>query len=131
MNTRLRLRRVANSLLLLALPAVLAPGCATITGIVTGAPTGLVDAPAQLYRHNSDHFDRHPEYWVFNILIVAPLGFAVGPLVGLVKGVAADVRNLTGMNTLGEVYGAYGDPSIWRPYTFHFDEEQEEGLPGR
>lgn len=120
---RLRSRMLAPSLLLLALPVGLGTGCATITGIVTGAPTGLVDAPSQVYRHNSDDFDEHPEYWAFDILIVAPLGFVLGPVVGLVKGVAADVRNLTGKTPLEDVWGSYGDASIWRPWTFHFEED--------
>jgi hypothetical protein len=107
------------SALLAAAILTLAPGCATITGTATGWATGLVDAPAQNYRINRDAFDEHPEYWAPNVLIVAPVGLVLGSLLGLVKGVAMDVRWLLGQTEYGEVFAGYGRPSIWRPYTLH------------
>ena len=111
----------ALSLLLVVIVAQALCGCATVVGTLTGAETGLVDAPAQAYRHNSKKFDDHPEFWAVNVLIVAPLGFAFGTLAGLAKGVAADVRCLTGKTELRDVWGAYGGASIWRPYSFSFE----------
>ncbi len=117
----------ALSLLLVVIVAHAHCGCATVVGTLTGAETGLVDAPAQAYRNNSKKFDDHPEYWAFNVLIVAPLGFAFGTVAGLVKGVAADVRCLTGKTELHDVWGTYGGPSIWRPYSFSFEVDEGQG----
>ena len=104
----------------------LAPGCATVTGVVTGAPMGLVDAPSQVYYHGKKSFDEHPEYWTVNVLIIAPLGFVLGPVGGLVKGIAADMRCLTGQTSYGEVFGTYGQESVWRPWTIHIQDEDQE-----
>ena len=84
---------------------------------MTGAFTGLVDAPAQVYRHNRDNFDQRPIYWPFNIVFMAPLGFLAGPLVGFGKGIALDVECLQGKARLGRVFGRYDNESVWRPFT--------------
>lgn len=108
--------------LLLAVSLLLAshPGCASVTGLVTGALTGVVDAPAQVYRHNRGELDRHPEYWVFNVLIVGPLGFVAGPLVGFAKGVALDIEWLLDEIGYDDAFTTYKAPSVWRPYTIHW-----------
>jgi len=114
---------------LLATLLGITPGCATVTGIVTGAPMGLVDAPSQVYYHGKKSFDEHPEYWAINVLIIAPLGFALGPAAGLVKGIAADMRCLTGQTSYGEVFRSYGQERVWRPWTIHIGEEPAETAP--
>ena len=53
-----------------------ASSCATVTGACTGCVTGLVDAPAEVYRHNRQFFDEHPMQWPLNIVVVAPLGLS-------------------------------------------------------
>lgn len=112
--------------ILLALLLSLAPGCATITGVVTGAPTGLIDAPSQVYYNGKTEFEQHPEFWSVNVLIIAPLGLVLGPVAGLVKGIAADMRCLTGRTDYGEVFGTYGPESVWRPWTFHVEQQKKE-----
>lgn len=96
-------------------------GCATLTGLVTGAFTGAVDAPAQVYRYHRGDFARNPIYWPFNILFFVPLGIAFGPLAGMGKGIALDVETvILGKESYGEVFGTYREASIWRPYTIHW-----------
>ena len=92
-------------------------GCATITGTVTGAFTGAVDAPAETYRHNEEMFERYPILFGPDVLIMAPVGIVTGPLCGLGKGIALDVQWVMGDVEYGDVFGSYGETSIWRPYT--------------
>ena len=119
-----RLRAACLSLAFAATLALTAEGCAiaTLTGFATGALTGMVDAPAQVYRYNRGEFDRHPEWWSVNILGGVPVGFMAGPLVGLVKGIAIDVQwwLLDYPISYERVFGAYRDESIWRPFTIHW-----------
>ncbi|RMG15947.1 MAG: hypothetical protein D6731_07265 [Planctomycetota bacterium] len=115
-------RRPARALIALLLGAALfvQPGCAAFTGLLTGAFTGCVDAPMQVYRHNKSTMDHHPEYWAFNALFVGPLGFAAGPLVGFVKGLSVDLQWLLGRTRYGKAFGSYRSVSVWRPYTIHW-----------
>ncbi|MBL4844467.1 MAG: hypothetical protein JKY65_02980 [Planctomycetes bacterium] len=118
-----RRRRRQNAFAAVFLSAILigAPGCATLTGFVTGAFTGAVDAPAQIYRINKGTFDYHPEYWIFNILFFVPVGLVVGPLAGMVKGAALDIQwAFLDQASYGKAFGTYSKSSIWRPYTIHW-----------
>lgn len=116
-----RARICTRAALLLTLAALLPTGgCATMTGLVTGAFTGAVDAPAQVYRHNRGEMTRHPEYWIYDVLILGPIGFAAGPLAGLAKGFGLDMQWLLGQVEYKDVFGGYGRESIWRPYTIHW-----------
>ena len=96
------------------------PGCAAMTGMLTGAFTGAVDAPAQVYRYHRGEFDRHPELWVYNLLLFIPLGIAVGPLAGFAKGIGLDVQWLLNQLTYPKAFTTYKDESVWRPYTIHW-----------
>ena len=95
-------------------------GCAFFTGLVTGAFTGAVDAPAEVYRHHRGEFDRNPIYFAFDVIFFVPLGIAVGPLAGAGKGLALDVEWLIGKQKYSAVFGTYQEPSVWRPYTIHW-----------
>ena len=95
-------------------------GCATIMGTATGAFTGLVDGPAAVAAANEEAFRDHPEYWVLDVLVVAPLSAVVGPLAGFIKGVAIDVQWVRDELDYGEAFGTYRAPSIWRPWTLHW-----------
>ena len=95
-------------------------GCATLTGLTTGAFTGAVDAPAQVYRYNRGEFDRNPIFFAFDVLFFVPLGMAAGPLAGAGKGLAIDIEWLINKISYGPVFGSYNEPSIWRPYTIHW-----------
>ena len=101
-------------LCLLAIVAIL-PGCATVTGLTTGAFTGFVDLPNELIRINDFESDEGGT-WLLAI-VSAPVGFAVGPFYGFVKGVALDVSTLTGAVSLTDQFDSYGRSSIWRPYS--------------
>jgi hypothetical protein len=116
-----RRRRNAVAAVLLSGLMVLAPGCATITGLFSGAFTGAVDAPAQIYRHNRSTFDYHPEYWIFNILFFVPVGLVAGPIAGMAKGAALDIQwAFLDQASYGKAFGTYRKSSIWRPYTIHW-----------
>lgn len=116
-----RRRRNAVAAVLLSGLMVLAPGCATITGLLSGAFTGAVDAPAQVYRYNRSTFDYHPEYWIFNILFFVPVGLVAGPLAGMAKGAALDIQwAFLDQASYGKAFGTYRKSSIWRPYTIHW-----------
>lgn len=116
-----RRRRNAVAAVLLTGLMVLAPGCATITGLLSGAFTGAVDAPAQVYRYNRSTFDYHPEYWIFNILFFVPVGLVAGPLAGMAKGAALDIQwAFLDQASYGKAFGTYRKSSIWRPYTIHW-----------
>jgi hypothetical protein len=95
-------------------------GCATLTGLTTGAFTGAVDAPAEVYRYHRGEFERDPMFWAFDVMFFVPLGFAAGPLVGAGKGLALDTEWLVNKIGYGPVFGTYNEPSIWRPYTIHW-----------
>jgi hypothetical protein len=111
-----RVRRAAHALLALVLLGH--TGCAGLTGFATGAFTGAVDAPAQVYRNHRGEFHRNPIYWPFNLLFFIPIGFVVGPLAGMGKGLALDVDVVVlGRTSYAEAFGTYEDPSIWRPFT--------------
>jgi hypothetical protein len=118
MSTPSRRVRLVGGLLALVLAA--SPGCATLPGLLTGAFTGAVDAPAQVYRYHRAHFDRNPIYWPFNLALFVPLGIATGPLVGMAKGIALDVQWLIGQVGYQRVFATYREPSIWRPFTIHW-----------
>ena len=93
-------------------------GCAMITGTATGALTGAVDAPAETYRHNVGTFEEYPMLHGGNVLIMGPIGIGTGPVLGLTKGLALDVQCcIVGDVRYGDVFGTYGQRSIWRPYT--------------
>ena len=110
----------AAVIVLCGLLAVGAPGCATVAGFVSGAFTGAIDAPAQVYRKHRSFMDHHPIYWVFNVLFVAPMGFLFGPLVGAAKGLALDIHLLLGRAHAERVFATYRNASVWRPYTIHW-----------
>lgn len=97
------------------------PGCAALTGMVTGAFTGAVDAPAQVYRCHRPYFDHHPIYWPFNVVFFVPVGIAAGPIVGFGKGLALDIQwAFLDQVSYGRVFGTYRESSVWRPYTIHW-----------
>lgn len=96
-------------------------GCAAFAGLVTGAFTGAVDAPAQVYREHRGEFHRHPEYWPFNVFFFVPVGIAAGPLVGFAKGLALDIDCvILNRTSYSRAFGTYKEPSVWRPYTIHW-----------
>ncbi|MBI3723578.1 hypothetical protein HY251_06445 [bacterium] len=95
-------------------------GCAALTGLVTGAFTGAVDAPAEVYRHHRGDFTRNPIYWPFNVLFFVPLGIAAGPIAGFGKGLALDMEWLIDRTPYDRAFGTYKEPSVWRPYTIHW-----------
>lgn len=114
-------RRLQSALILAALAC--APGfsgCAALTGAVTGAFTGAVDAPAEVYRYHREEFAEHPEYWITTIVTV-PVGIVLGPLAGFGKGLSLDCAWAAGHGRYGEAFKTYGNPSVWRPYTFHWN----------
>ena len=113
-HTRILLSLVCGALLLTA------PGCAAMTGLITGAFTGCVDAPAQVYRYNRTEMDHHPEYHVFNVLVMGPVGFVAGPVAGFAKGLSTDIQWLLNRLRYNKVFTSYQNPSVWRPYTIHY-----------
>jgi hypothetical protein len=118
-----RRRRHRNAFAAVFLSCILigAPGCATLTGFVSGASMGAAEAPAQVYRHNRSTFDYHPEYWIFNILFFVPVGFVTGPIAGLAKGFALDIQwAFLDQATYGKAFGTYRKSSVWRPFTIHW-----------
>jgi hypothetical protein len=110
----------AAALLLCGLLLFGSPGCAALTGLATGAFTGAVDAPAQVYRKNRSTIDHHPEYWPFNVIFMAPIGFVFGPIAGFAKGLALDIQWLIGRTRYKRSFTTYRKPSVWRPYTIHW-----------
>ena len=96
--------------------ATLLPSCATVTGTATGAVTGFVDLPNMLIRKHQMKDDA-PETWLLAI-VMAPVGVALGPALGLVKGIALDVGVIRNQLTLSEEFGTYEAASVWRPFTF-------------
>ena len=108
--------------LVVAMVCVLS-GCAMITGTVTGALTGAVDAPAETYRHNREGFADYPILFAADVLVMGPLGIATGPLFGMGKGLALDVQWVIGQVRYGDVFGSYDKASIWRPHTLTWPSE--------
>jgi hypothetical protein len=104
---------------LLGLWLLVCPCCATFTGVVTGPFTGLVDMPAEVYLAHRDGMDRRPFYWLPVIVVFAPAGAVLGPVAGLVKGVALDAQELFDRVSYSDVFrtgGDLGSESIWRPW---------------
>jgi hypothetical protein len=101
----------------LSLAAIVSSGCASMTGLVTGAGTGAVDLPMEVYRHNQRAFDNNPIFWAPNVLILGPVGIVGGPVVGFLKGVALDAEWLLGRENYDAIFDHYDLPSVWRPYT--------------
>lgn len=101
-------------------------GCAMITGTATGAFTGGVDAPAETYRAKRAEFDEFPMLHGLNALFMGPVGVVTGPVLGLVKGLSLDIQWTIGQVDYAEVFGSYGQASIWRPWTFQWPIKTEE-----
>ncbi|HEX6813737.1 MAG TPA: hypothetical protein VF384_19105 [Planctomycetota bacterium] len=118
-HSRPGLRNLARTCVLAS--AFLLPGCATVTGLVTGAFTGFVDLPSELI-HKGQLNPESGETWAVAI-VMAPVGFALGPLFGLIKGVGLDISASRGTSSTSEQFGTYGRISIWRPYAFHWTGE--------
>jgi hypothetical protein len=117
-----------RTLTILAAVAAIAflSGCATITGTATGALTGIVDAPAETYRHNQEAFKENPMLYGLDALVIAPIGFVTGPLFGFIKGVSVDLQWVVGHVRYGDVFGSYGNASIWRPHTVQWMTRKNE-----
>lgn len=114
-------RRPGSRLLGAALfaTAALLPSCATVTGVATGAFTGFVDLPNEIIAENELRPDAGGT-WVV-AMFAAPVGFALGPAFGFVKGVGIDVNAAIGNVSRSEAFGTYERVSIWRPYSFDWD----------
>ncbi len=119
---RVRMRKATTALALALFLGSMLPstGCAALTGLVTGAFTGAVDAPAEVYRHNAGDFTRNPLFWPFDILFFVPLGIAAGPIAGFGKGLALDCQWIIDETPYSRAFGTYKEPSVWRPYTIHW-----------
>ncbi len=98
--------------------AALLPGCATITGVVTGAFTGFVDLPSEIIHKNQLKPDSADTWMV--AIFTAPVGFVLGPAFGFVKGIALDVSAVSGALSVGEEFGTYQRVSVWRPYSYNW-----------
>ena len=105
---------------MLAAMLMVCSGCASLTGLVTGAFTGAVDLPAETYRQNRVAFEQNPMLYGLDVFVVAPCGIVGGPVVGLVKGVSLDVEWVCGKIGYGQVFDSYRDASIWRPWTIYW-----------
>ena len=99
---------------------MLLPGCAAVTGVATGAFTGAVDLPAETYRVHRETFHRYPYLFGLNVFFVGPVGFAGGPVAGLIKGASLDVQCAIELMDYHEVFHTYRPASIWRPWTFYW-----------
>ncbi len=91
-------------------------GCATVTGVVTGAFTGFVDLPSEIVRTQDMKTDAASTWGI--VILAAPVGFGLGPLFAFVKGVALDVSAASGTLTLHDEFGTYGRASVWRPFSY-------------
>ena len=111
--------RTLTSIVLVAGWFVLS-GCATVTGAATGALTGAVDAPAEVYRAKRAEFENYPILHGPNALIFSLVGVATGPLFGLAKGASLDIPSAIGQVEYAEVFGSYRPVSIWRPHTIRW-----------
>lgn len=93
--------------------------CATLAGTATGAVTGSVDLPRYVYERNQRVLDENPVYWAPLVIVFAPIGVGLGPILGLAKGASIDIQSgIQEMYPYGEAWSEYGDTSVWRPYTF-------------
>ncbi len=113
------MRKLAALMFLSA--ALVLSGCATVTGTLAGAPMGMIDAPAETYRHNRDAFDDYPILHGLNVIVMAPVGTVTGPVFGFTKGIALDVQCILGYQTYDNVFNSYDEPSVWRPYTLRWE----------
>ena len=118
----LSLRRCSLACILAAV--ALLPSCATITGTATGAFTGLVDLPNELI-YKEKLKSNVAETWLI-VVLAAPVGFAMGPVFGFVKGFALDVSAVTGAIPVGEEFGTYHRASVWRPYSYDWTPNEHE-----
>lgn len=98
----------------------LLPGCATVTGVATGAFTSAVDAPAEAYRQNREAFIKYPALFGLDAIFIGPAGFVSGPAFGLVKGASLDVQCAIGLMDYEQVFHTYDQASIWRPWTLRW-----------
>lgn len=114
------IRRLALACLLVA--AAPLQGCATVTGVVTGAFTGFVDFPSEVVRQQQLKTDASSTWAI--VIVAAPVGFALGPAFALVKGVALDVSAVSGTLTVGEEFGTYGRASVWRPFSYDWQKKR-------
>ena len=114
-------RRLGSRLLRAAVLAsvVSLPSCATFTGFLTGAFTGIVDLPTEIITENRLPLDGSGT-WVV-ALFAAPVGFAFGPAFGFIKGFGIDVNTAVGNVTRADAFGTYDRVSIWRPYAFEWE----------
>ena len=53
-------------------------------------------------------------------LVIGPLGFATGPVMGFVKGVSLDIQWVSDHVDYGDAFGTCGEASIWRPHTIYW-----------
>jgi len=110
----------ATAILAAFVGLALLPGCATVTGVATGAFTGAIDAPAETYRQNREAFLAYPALFGLDALFIGPVGFATGPAFGLIKGASLDVQCAVGLMSYEQVFHSYGRASIWRPWTLRW-----------
>lgn len=113
------LRRLALSCTLAAAASL--SGCATVTGVVTGAFTGFVDFPSEVVRTQQMKTDAASTWGI--VILTAPVGAALGPAFGFVKGVALDVSAVSGTLTVGEEFGSYARTSVWRPFSYDWQKD--------
>ncbi len=113
---KVRKMKVMGALVLAAMLLVCS-GCASLTGLVTGAFTGAVDLPAETYRQNRLVFEQNPMLYGVDALVLGPCGIAGGPVVGFVKGASLDVEWVCGKIGYGVAFDSYREASIWRPWT--------------
>ena len=92
-------------------------GCAMIAGTATGAATGMIDAPAETYRHNTEAFENNPILFGLNALVMGPIGIVTGPVFGFGKGLSLDIQCAIGQVDYEDVFRTYSRRSIWRPHS--------------
>ncbi|MCA8957270.1 MAG: hypothetical protein KDC87_14435 [Planctomycetes bacterium] len=114
MTTLFRLLRASAACAVLCVPF---GSCAAITGLGTGAVTGLVDFPSTVIAREFTDDDPADQssFWAATF-VLWPVGVVVGPVLGFCKGLALDVNTLSGRTTSSEVFGSYGKASVWRPF---------------
>jgi hypothetical protein len=97
-------------------------GCATFTGTITGAFTGFVDLPNDVIRRHRLSPDSGDTWLV--AIVAAPIGFVGGPIFGFIKGIGLDVNAMNGTLTLRQEFGSYDRMSVWRPYSFDWNQRR-------